>query len=238
MVKIKRGSVLVLTLVLLMLMAGCGGSKAPAPAAPPPAPAAPAPPSPPSPPATPAAPAVTEESVTEILARGKNIDGLHFEFIMTGAQVKVEGKTWVQDKFLRNDMVADGQVISSIVDLEQGVAYTYMPEQKMAMKINIGAVDTDTFQVPTAYTENISPNILNVVETVTYDGRKCKVVSYAQGQEEVKMWLAEDYGIPVRLEITAGGEKTVIEYKNLKVGPIAPDVFKIPQGTQIIDMGS
>jgi outer membrane lipoprotein-sorting protein len=215
-------------------MSGCGGKEtSPPPAAP--APAAPAAaPAPAAPPQAPSAPA--EDSVSEILAKGKKIDGLYYEFVMTVGSVKAEGKTWIEGKMLRNDILADGQAISNIIDMEQGVAYTYMPSQKMAMKIDIGKVDTDVFQIPTAYTDDIDTNVLNIVETTTYEGLKCKVMVLAQGQEELKMWISEEYGIPVRVEMMQGGQKTVLEYKNLKVGPIPADVFMIPQGVQIIEM--
>ncbi len=52
----------------------------------------------------------------------------------------------------------------------------------------------------------------------------------------MKMWVSEEYGIPLRVETPEEGSQTIIEYKNLKVGPIAEDVFEIPQGVQIIDM--
>lgn len=223
MVKVKMGPVLVLMLVLLLMMAGCGGSKAPAPAAPQPAPAAPAP-----------APAPKEVSLAEIFDKGKNIDGLYYEYVMTSGPVKIEAETWVQEKKIRYDVVTNGQSVSTIVDLEQKVAYNYMPEQKVAMKVNLSMIDLDSFRLSSAWIEKLDPNTFNILETVMYNGLKCKVV---EGQEDLKMWISEEYGIPIRVEITVSGQKTLIEYKNLKVSLIDADTFKIPQGIQIIETG-
>ncbi len=233
--KLRPNYTLVIILALILLMSGCGGKETPPPAASTPEPA-PAPAETPQapPPSTPA-----EDSVAAIFAKGEKIDGLYFEFVMTVGSEKAEGKTWTEGKLLRNDILADGQVISSIIDMEQGVAYTYMPDQNMAMKINIDMVDTEGFQNPTEYTGNIDPTVLDIVETTTYEGLKCivMVLVNTQGQEELKMWVSEEYGIPVRVETMEGGIKTIIEYKNLKVGPIAADVFQVPQGVQIVEMG-
>lgn len=58
------------------------------------------------------------------------------------------------------------------------------------------------------------------------------------GKEQVKMWVHEEYGIPLRVEVTeADGSKSVLEYKNLKVGPQPADTFKLPAGVQVTDMG-
>ncbi|MEW6388679.1 MAG: hypothetical protein AB1491_14295, partial [Thermodesulfobacteriota bacterium] len=78
-----------------------------------------------------------------------------------------------------------------------------------------------------------------VLETVVYDGVRCRVVAVpaADGREEVRLWMREDYGIPVRVEVTsAAGGKTVMEYKNLQVGPLPPDTFKLPPGVEVTDL--
>ncbi|MBC7325977.1 MAG: hypothetical protein H5T99_11820 [Moorella sp. (in: Bacteria)] len=53
----------------------------------------------------------------------------------------------------------------------------------------------------------------------------------------MRMWVREDYGLPVRVEVTsAAGGKTVMEYKNLRVGPLPPDTFKLPTGVEVTDI--
>ena len=50
------------------------------------------------------------------------------------------------------------------------------------------------------------------------------------------MWISEEHGLPLRVEANEGGVKTVLEYKNIKVGPIPDDTFKMPAGVEIMDM--
>ena len=42
--------------------------------------------------------------------------------------------------------------------------------------------------------------------------------------------------IPLRIESISGGVPTVLEYKNLQIGPIVDDVFTLPQGVEIMEM--
>ncbi|MCL4439818.1 MAG: hypothetical protein M1609_04260 [Firmicutes bacterium] len=94
---------------------------------------------------------------------------------------------------------------------------------------------------PVDYTKDVdvSPDKYKLLESAVYEGVKCKVVVVTDvyGKEQIKMWVHEEYGLPLRVEVTeAGGDKLVLEYKNLKVGPQPADTFKLPAGVQVIDM--
>jgi outer membrane lipoprotein-sorting protein len=190
---------------------------------------------------TDSAPSSGGGDVAEIFARARGIDGLHFEIVMTAGPEKEEFKTWVKGNRVKNETSVDGQILISIMDFDKAEVYTYMPDQNMAMKTAIDMQMVQGFQKPTEYTDNIDPKKVRIVETATHDGLICKVMVLINddGHEEMKMWVSEEYGIPLRVETDDGGFKTVIEYKNLEVGSIPDDVFTIPQGVQILetDMG-
>jgi outer membrane lipoprotein-sorting protein len=78
-----------------------------------------------------------------------------------------------------------------------------------------------------------------VLETVTYDGVSCKVlmIQKSDGKGETKMWIREDYGIPVRIENNDAGISTIIEYKNLKVGSVPAEMFQLPAEVQVLTQG-
>ncbi len=217
-------------LLVLTLISGCGGTEDSTPPA--------------SVPDT--EPETTEEAPTasggedtaEIFAKAQNIDGLYFEYEMTTGTEKVQGKTWTKGKMMKNEVFMEGQIFINIIDIDKGEAYTYIPDQNMAMKIKFDKQMAEEFQNPTEYTDNLDPQSLKIVETTTFDGHACTVMVLTnnEGQEEMKMWVSDEYGIPLRVETTEGGSQTIIEYKNLKVGSITDDVFEIPQGVQIIEM--
>ncbi|WP_145091145.1 hypothetical protein [Sporomusa sp. KB1] len=76
----------------------------------------------------------------------------------------------------------------------------------------------------------------------TYDGVKCKVLltqDEGEGKSQTKLWVREDYGIPLRVEVTEanGSKNMVMEYKNLKVGAQPAAAFQLPEGVEVMDMG-
>lgn len=86
------------------------------------------------------------------------------------------------------------------------------------------------------YTRGIGPGDIKVIEKRTvYDGVVCRVWQLrGQDGSETKMWVREDYGIPVRVEITApDGMNMVMEYKNMKISPIPAETFQLPAGLRL-----
>lgn len=203
-----------------LILAGCGGSKdaakGPAPA---PAPA-------------------KEESIADLFAKGKTVPGMSYDFVSTAKEMKMEGKMWIAGKKVRSEMTIANQKSITITDGDANVAYMYTPEQKSAMKVALdqakGGQSPDSFTLP-----GDAPKY-KITGTETIDGVKCKVLLMqdAATKTEHKMWVREDYGLPVRVEIIEAGNKVMVtEYKNMKIGPVPPETFKLPEGTKIIDMG-
>lgn len=180
-----------------------------------------------------------EESLADLLGKGKQATGLSYDFIMTAKSgPQMNGKMWIDGKKMRNETVTQNQKMVMIVDGDANVAYMYNPDQNSAMKIPLD--NSKSQQTPSGYTRDVDPAKAKVLETTTYDGIRCRVVQIdsADGKSQTKMWLREDYGLPVKVETTdASGGKTVMEYKNMKVGPVPTDTFQLPGGVKVTDMG-
>ncbi len=234
--------VLIWSLVCLffvtLLLTGCGGGSTPPSSAPDSKESATSPGEAESTPAEQSSSSEEEIPVSEIFARAKNIEGLYYEYVLTAGEEKTEGKAWIKGKQFKNEICVEDQTIINIIDFDKAAAYTYMPSQNTAMKIELDMMNMEEFQSPTAYAEDVDPQLVRIVETTTYDGYRCKVMAITneETQEEIKMWVSEDYGIPLRIEAISEGVTTVLEYKNLQVGSIADDVFTIPQGVEIMEM--
>lgn len=181
-----------------------------------------------------------EVSATDLLTKGKEITGMSFEYILTMPTGKMTGKVWMEGRKMKTESTVEGRKMIALIDGEANTFYTYYPDQNMAMKLSSQELGKETQPAtPTDYIQNTDPNALKTLETTIYDGVKCKVlmVQNTQDKTQVKMWVREDYGIPIRVEVTApDGVKTVMEYKDLKIGPQPPDTFKLPADVKITNL--
>ena len=180
------------------------------------------------------------ETLDELFARGKKVDGLSYDYSMSTAEMTMDGKVWLQGKKMKTESTVAGQNTITFFDGDTNTVILYNPTENSAMKISADMEEQGTVSdTPLDYTEDIEDtSTVKELETVVYDGVKCRVVEVADGDKTVsKMWIREDYGIPMRIESTGSdGEKLVMEYKNMKIGTIGADVFQIPAGIEITDM--
>lgn len=179
-----------------------------------------------------------DDSVKGLFAKGEQIEGMSYDFIITTKEAAVNSKVWMDGEKVKTETVLEGQTIVSIVD--GNTFYTYFPDEGRAMKMTSDQLSGEKTETPTDYTEDVetNPDKYKVVETTVYDGVECKVVivTSADGKEQSKMWVRKDYGIPIRIESTdPNGDKTVIEFKNLKVGKQSADTFQLPAGVEVTD---
>ncbi len=177
-----------------------------------------------------------EESVADLLSRGKQIESMTYDFIITAKDSVINGKVWMQGKKIKTEGVVEGLKSITFYDGETNTIITYMPDQNTAIKLTD---DKKPAKTPRDYSGEYDAAKMKVLETTVYDGVKCKVLEMAdQGSKSsVKMWVREDNGVPVKIETTEPDVgKFVMEYKNMNFGPIPADVFQLPAGVEITDM--
>lgn len=181
------------------------------------------------------------ESISDVFAKGQKIDGLSYDYSITASDMTMNGKVWLQGKKMKTESTMGGENVISFFDGATNTVIIYNPTQNSAMKMTAGQADEQkaVADTPLDYTSGIDQTSIKELETVVYDGVKCRVVEITDKDSKTvsKMWIREDYGIPMRIESTepAGG-KFVMEYKNMKMGSIAADVFQVPAGAQVTDM--
>ncbi|MDD4335594.1 MAG: hypothetical protein PHY77_08315 [Desulfotomaculaceae bacterium] len=187
-------------------------------------------------------PAAKNETLEDLFAKGKKVEGLFYDYSMTADEMTMNGKVWLQGKKMKTEITAAGQNTITFFDGDSNTVILYNPAENSAMKIGADRGGQDTVSdTPLDYTDDIKDiSMVKELEKVVYDGVKCRVVEVDDGDKTVsKMWIHADYGIPMRIESTgADGEKFVMEYKNMKIGSIAADVFKLPAGIEITDISA
>lgn len=181
------------------------------------------------------------ESISDIFAKSQKIDGLSYDYTITASDMVLDGKVWMLGKKMKTESVMDGQKIISYIDGDTNSAIIYYPDQNSATKSSAGQAEDQNAgsETPLDYTSGIDQTTVKEMETVVYDGTKCRVVEVTDKENKAvtKMWIREDYGIPMRIESSdPTGGKFVMEYKNMKIGSITTDVFQLPTGVKITDM--
>ena len=211
------------------LLGGCGGDKKAAdkPAAP--AASAPAKPAP-----------ATEETIATIMMKAKNAPGVSYDMVMTAPGFSNTSRLWSSKDKMRVENTFEGKKMITIVDGD--TTYMYNPEENIAMKFSGKNLPTGMEgkpENPSDYQDSMVKDSLKSLETVVYEGVKCRVVTFVDKEDgaTAKMWLREDYGLPMKQEVVSKkGEKMTIENKNMKIGAQASDLFKLPAGVKIQDM--
>ena len=157
-----RKSVLVFVVLLLFMssfvLAGCGGQKDTG-----------------SPPAGETQQTGTEtatqdgaDSVADLLGKGKNVEGMSYDYTMTSGDISINGKVWMQGEKIKAEAVMQGQKVITIVDGD--AAYTYHPDENTAFMMDLDqAGQTET---PSDFIEDVDtrPDQYKIVDSVVYDG--------------------------------------------------------------------
>lgn len=178
------------------------------------------------------------DDVSAIFAKAATISSMSFDFTVTSDEGKMTGKACVKGTKMKTETTVEGEKMIYIYDSKSGDVITYFPEQNMAMKTNFSKEMGGLIQIPAEYSDNTASEDIKTVGKETIDGLSCIVLNIVdkENKEEYKMWVSEKYGIPVRVESTDENGKSVIEYKNIKVGSVQDSEFELPKGVEITSM--
>lgn len=179
-----------------------------------------------------------KESVIELINKGSLIDEMYYELIIIGAGLSSESKSWLKGNKMKIDTTVNGQRLISIFDLLKGEVISYMPGENMAMKTSEEEYQGLDNITPIDYIDQLNKDQFVLVGTEKVNGMECQVIQIASGTSLFKQWISIDHGIVIKVEENHDGQTTVLEYKNLKVGPgsVADDIFTVPQDLEIFDM--
>ena len=176
-------------------------------------------------------------SLSDILGKAANIASMKYEMSITApGSETIEASIWQKMPKMREEMTMQGTTTVIIFDMDEKIMYTYMPDQNIAMKTTL-----NTSMIPEGNAGDTS-KILDynptIVGTETIDGKSCTVITWdIPGSGSMKEWVWTDKGFPLKMETTANGKTTVIEFKNIDFSNIPDSVFELPEGVQIIESG-
>lgn len=187
----------------------------------------------------PAVPAISAGGEVEtLIAKSKKFDSMSFEYVIEDVYASAEGKVWTKGSKSKNEITMDGQTMIIIVDFATDEAIVYYPQDNIATLEDLVPDMVGWYENPTNYYEDLDIANVKMVGSETVDGYKCKImtVSNDKGEVENKVWISEEYGIPLRIEAYyEDGVAGTLEYKNLKVEPVSEAEFKLPDNVEVMD---
>ncbi|HTM58131.1 MAG TPA: hypothetical protein VL123_06925 [Candidatus Udaeobacter sp.] len=159
-------------------------------------------------------------------------------------------KRIIDHQRIRSEMTSQGQSFVMIeMGDEKGTMLTLMPDQKRGMTqtsatmknamamapMSARAAEKTSEKKPEA---SAPPPDLKAEDLgdETIDGHAAKKVRMTSAEGTALGWFDKATGAPLRMESDAGGQKTVLEWKDYQVAPQPATLFEAPKGYEITDM--
>ncbi len=185
-----------------------------------------------------ARPAPTQQATATAVAKA-DFGEMSFEQVVTVPDAPQQSmKMYVKQDKMRIEVQAEGQQMIWIVDDAAKVAYMWLPAQNAAMKVGLAQFEAQLGSEPEV--DVIANEALagKVVGTETVDGKVCDVYEYETDGGKAKAWIWREKGFPLRTEVTTASGKVVSEMKNVQFGNVPDNLFQLPAGVQVMDLGA
>ena len=145
----------------------------------------------------------------------------------------------LKDGMFRMDATVGGQV-SVIIHNQEGT-YTVMPSEGMAMKMPALNMSQRPVQGADDYAQYLQQQRAERIGSETIDGHACDIYRFSDPDtgEATTAWVWKEKMFPIRLETDGRDGKTLVEISNVQLGASISDAaFQLPDGVQVMDMGS
>lgn len=126
---------------------------------------------------------------------------------------------------MRMDISAEGESITYIWDDASNTAYIIYESAGMVMQTTYEEQETAFDE-----TEGLTDFDYTIIGTETYDGKVCTVVQYTADGATTKMWIWEEWGFPIKVEVTSSDGTSTVEYTDIEFNNVSDDVFDLPEG--------
>ena len=128
-------------------------------------------------------------------------------------------------------MTVEGQLVVTLMDMDAHTMYMYYPDQNMAMMMTYEPTESAIDEA-----QAISDYNPTIIGHETLDGKVCLVVEYTVEGATATMWIWEQHGFPIKIEMTTTEGTVIIEYKNIEFVDIPDSMFELPEGVEITEI--
>jgi len=183
------------------------------------------------------APGEEAPSLSGVLDKARGISSYSCEIEVTIPQEEpITAKTWWKGDKTRWEGNFEGQDVVLLLDLGAQEALVYMPDEKMAFRMDYSSAEETVGEPPQLQIEEMMEYQPETLGTEVIDGKECLVASYSKAGEQVKIWVWLEHGLPIRTEITTAEGTTVMTLTNIQIGGVDDSIFELPDDVEIMDM--
>ncbi|MGE5405266.1 MAG: hypothetical protein ACM3PP_10045 [Candidatus Saccharibacteria bacterium] len=162
--------------------------------------------------------------------------GVYYESVMKAKGMNTTTKMWQQGKKMRSESEFAGMKVAMIVNPDKNLFVSYMPGLGTATSLDSNAKKAMTQNTADQWTTQGS-NVYKITGSETMNGVSCKVMEgKPAGMDNVKVWIAADTGMPIKMEAEVYGDPMTMDFKNYKFGPQPDSVFELPAGVKVTEM--
>ncbi len=177
--------------------------------------------------------------IAEILAKAEDVDSIYYDIMGGDAdEERWVGKFWQRGEKSRLEIITDEGIMISILNPEEDMAHIYLPSYRVAMKMD----NLQEREVREASIKEKASGILRyspvIVGEENFNGKDCIIIEYKDEDrdEDVKMWVWQDFGIPVKVIAEVDGDVSQMEVSNVDFNEIDEDIFVLPEETEVMEM--
>jgi hypothetical protein len=174
------------------------------------------------------------ERVRQVLEKGEEINSLKYSVIMENPFSTVRADFWQKGDNMRMEVDMQGRKFVNLINAQKEVAYNYIVGSNIATEID-GERLTDVKRSSVKkQRENLLKEDFELVGKEQLGEKNCYVLSYyGQEEEEIIVWLWEDYGIPVKIEFHTDEGFFVATAQDIIIEDISDMMFEIPQSMEV-----
>lgn len=184
--------------------------------------------------------ALSDIEIESLLSKAEQAEGMQYDLSATSPQGEFEAEVWHDWGSQNMRIEGDFEGQESVVVITEDAQIVYLPVENMAVKVDKGQVEEYTENTAESQTQEVEANLpeIEIEGRESFDGKDCVVVSYPQQENDVRVWIWEEYGIPIKTETTGDEGETVVELTNLQVKEISADRFELPEGVGVQEVPS
>lgn len=183
-----------------------------------------------------------ELSLSSILSKTSELKSAEYDLSVTppNQEIQTAHMWWKGDNMkISSSIETQAGTFNGIyfMNTETKTARIYLPDQNRAIKIDYSKAQKETADSPVEKNQEIQKHDTQILRRETINNKDCVVVQYnTEEGEEIKVWIWEKHGLPVKTVASTDQGEYVTELNNIEFGEIPDQEFELPEGIQVIEL--